>query len=177
MGQHTCNTLAKHSHLQTCIKYDLNRDYVLQEDKTLTELIKLLKIKNGINCCIHLNVILQEHLSLSFTGSYDLIPWCGLILLSLMNCTHLQRAIVCTAWYQVPQLKSYRWSHEWMCPSFMWRTKQLNASVLSDEKMQMCNMSVLNQNKDNINSNISGELSPTTGEYTTNITTGNLKAL
>ncbi len=37
MGQHTSNTLAKHSHLQTCLKYDLNRDYVLQEDKTLTE--------------------------------------------------------------------------------------------------------------------------------------------
>ncbi len=59
-----------------------------------------------------------------------------------------------------------------MYPSFMRRTKQLNASVLSDEKIQMCNMSVLTHNKD-----ISGELSPTIGEYTTNITTGNLKAL
>ncbi len=59
----------------------------------------------------------------------------------------------------------------------MRRTKQLNASVLSDEKIQMCNMSVLNHNKDNSNYNISGELSPTIGEYTTDITTGNLKAL
>ncbi len=48
---------------------------------------------------------------------------------------------------------------------------------LSDEKIQMCNMSVLNHNKDNSNYNISDELSPTIGEYTTDITTGNLKAL
>lgn len=47
-------------------------------------------------------------------------------------------------------------------------TKQQNTSVLSDEKMPMCYMPVLNHNKDYSNSNISGELSPTIGEHTAN---------
>lgn len=74
--------MVKYSHLQTCIKYDRNRDYVLQEDRTLTEgLVETAKVQKRHNL-----FSLHEHLSLSFIGSYDLIARCGLILLSLMHC-------------------------------------------------------------------------------------------
>lgn len=86
------------------IVFGLNCDYIFARRQNLDWMPwgKILKMKNTTNCFIHLNVFTRASVSLN----HNLIPWCGLILLSLMKCTHLQRAIVCTAWCQVPQLKS-----------------------------------------------------------------------
>lgn len=104
IGLHTCNTLVNHSHLQTCISMSLIVIKFSKKTKLwLKALWKRPKMKNAINCLY--KSICLFHLSALTIWSPDVVwfscPW-----------QSVRRAIVCTAWYQVPQLRSYKWSRQ-----------------------------------------------------------------